>query len=98
MQRRAIGHRWRCWCVPALKEVHCPDSTEKQCSLIGTNLFLLDSVASDSQFKNAVTVPAGYVSDSLFVLRPYGTRLYIKLRDDPATVATVALPVLPDTQ
>jgi hypothetical protein len=84
--------------VPTLKEVHCPDSTEKQCSLSGTNLFLLDSVASDSQFKNAVTVPSGYVSDSLFVPRPYGTRLYIKLRDDPATVATVALPVLPDTR
>jgi hypothetical protein len=84
--------------VPALKEVRCPDSTEKQCTLSGTNLFLLDSVASDSQFKNAVTVPAGYVSDSLFVPRPYGTRLYIKLRDDPSTAATVALPVLPETR
>jgi hypothetical protein len=84
--------------VPALKEVRCPDSTEKQCTLSGTNLFLLDSVASDSQFKNAVTVPAGYVSESLFVPRPYGTRLYIRLRDDPSTAATVALPVLPDTR
>jgi len=84
--------------VPALKEVHCPDTTEKQCTLSGTNLFLLDSVASDSQFKNAVTVPAGYVSDTLFVPRPYGTRLYIKLRDDPATVGTVSLPVLPDAR
>ncbi len=82
--------------VPALKEIHCPDSTEKQCVLTGSNLFLLDSVSADSQFKNSVPVPAGYVSDSLPVPRPYGTRLYIKLRDDPSTVATVALPVLPD--
>ncbi len=84
--------------VPSLKEVHCPDATEKQCALSGSNLFLLDSVAADSQFKSAVSVPAGYVSDTVPVPRPYGTRLYIKLRDDPSTVATVALPVLPDSR
>jgi hypothetical protein len=82
--------------VPTLKEIRCPDSTEKECTLIGSNLFLLSSVAADSVFKSAVSVPAGYVGDSLPVPRPYGTRLYIKLRDDPATAATVALPVLPD--
>jgi hypothetical protein len=82
--------------VPTLKEIRCPDSTEKECTLIGSNLFLLSSVAADSVFKSAVSVPAGYVGDSLTVPRPYGTRLYIKLRDDPATAATVALPVLPD--
>lgn len=82
--------------VPALKEIRCPDSIDKPCTLVGSNLFLLDSVAADSQFKHAVPVPAGYVSDSLAVPRPYGTRLYLKLRDDPSTSATVALPVLPD--
>ena len=82
--------------VPALKEIRCPDSTENQCTLIGSGLFLLGSVAADSAFKNAVSVPPGYVGDSLPVPRPYGTRLYVKLRDDPSTVATVALPVLPD--
>lgn len=82
--------------VPTLKEIRCPDAVEKPCSLVGSNLFLLDSLASDSQFKNFISVPAGYVNDSLNVPRPYGTRLYIKLRDDPGTVATVALPVLPD--
>jgi hypothetical protein len=84
--------------VPTLKEIRCPDSTEKECTLIGSNLFLLSSVAADSVFKSAVSVPAGYVGDSLPVPRPYGTRLYIKLRDDPATAATVALPVLPDNR
>jgi hypothetical protein len=84
--------------VPTLKEIHCADSTEKPCTLVGSNLFLLSSVASDSVFKSAVSVPAGYVGDSLSIPRPYGTRLYIKLRDDPATEATVALPVLPDNQ
>jgi len=84
--------------VPMLKEVRCPDSQEEHCSLRGTNLFLLDSVASDSGFRAAVSVPAGYVGDSLPVPRPYGTRLYVKLRDDPGTLGTVSLPVLPDAR
>jgi hypothetical protein len=82
--------------VPTLKEILCADSTEIPCTLMGSNLFLLSSVSADSMFKNAVPVPAGYVGDSLPVPRPYGTRLYIKLRDDPSSTATVALPVLPD--
>lgn len=81
--------------IPTLKEIRCPDAPDKQCTLTGSNLFLLDSVASDPQFKNVVPVPAGYVDGELNVPRPNGTLLYIKLRDDPATVDTVALPVLP---
>lgn len=84
--------------VPTLKEIRCPDSVDKPCTLVGSNLFLLDAVAADSQFKSAVSVPAGYMSDSVNVPRPYGTRLYIKLRDAPTTVGTVALPVLPETR
>jgi hypothetical protein len=84
--------------VPTLKEIRCPDTTEKPCTLYGSNLFLLDSVSADSQFKGAVTVPEAYVSDSVDVPRPYGTRLYIKLRDDASTIATVTLPVLPDNR
>ena len=82
--------------TPSLKEVRCPDDPAHQCILSGANLFLLDSVASDSQFKNMVPVPLGYVESTLGVPRPIGTLLYIKLRDDPATVDTVALPVLPE--
>jgi hypothetical protein len=83
--------------VPTLKEIRCPESADK-CTLVGSNLFLLDSVSADDQFKNVVTVPAGYVSDSLQVPRPYGATIYIRLRDDPATIATVALPVFPDVR
>jgi len=84
--------------IPSLKEVRCPDSPDKQCSLRGTNLFLIDSVASDSQFTHTVPVPAGFADSALSVPRPNGTLLYVKLRDDPSTVDTVVLPVLPDEQ
>jgi hypothetical protein len=82
--------------IPSLKEVRCPDSPDKQCTLSGTNLFLIESVASDSQFKHEVPVPLGFADQTVNVPRPNGTLLYIKLRDDPAAVNKAALPVLPE--
>jgi hypothetical protein len=84
--------------LPSLKEIHCPDGPDKQCKLTGTDLFLIDSVASDSQFTHTTPVPIGFVDATLPVPRPNGTLLYIKLRDDPATVSMMILPVLPDEQ
>jgi hypothetical protein len=82
--------------IPTLKEVHCPDSPDKPCTLIGQDLFLLDSVASDPQFLHNVPVPGSFVDSGLSVPRPNGTLLYIKLRDDPSVVNKAALPVLPE--
>ena len=82
--------------IPSLKEVRCPDSPDKPCTLSGTNLFLIDSVASDAQFTHNMPVPLGFADSTLTVPRPNGTLLYIKLRDDPTTVNTVVLPVLPE--
>lgn len=84
--------------VPSLKEIRCPDSPDKPCKLSGTNLFLIDSVASDSQFTHTTPVPLGFADSTLTVPRPNGTLLYIKLRDDPSTADAVVLPVLPDQQ
>jgi len=44
-----------------------------------------------------VTVPVGFVEDALAIPPPKGKTLYIRLRDDPATIDTVALP-LPQSQ
>jgi hypothetical protein len=57
-------------------------SPDKQCTLSGTNLFLIDSVASDAQFQQAVLVPHGFADSTLSVPRPNGTLLFINLRDD----------------
>src|SRR5579862_5533222 len=84
--------------IPTLKEIRCPDSPDKQCRLIGSNLFLIDSVASDSQFSHAVSVPIGFSDSTLNVPRPNGTLLYLKLRDDSAKAEPVILPVLPDEE
>ena len=82
--------------IPTLKEIRCPDSPDKQCSLVGSNLFLIDSVASDAQFASATPVALGFAESELSVPRPNGTLLYLKLRDDPSTVNTAVLPVMPE--
>jgi hypothetical protein len=84
--------------IPTLKEIRCPGSPDKQCRLIGSNLFLIDSVASDPQFAHSISVPVGFPDSTLSVPRPNGTLLYIKLRDDTATVDPMVLPVLPDEE
>jgi hypothetical protein len=84
--------------IPSLKEIRCPGAPDKQCRLIGANLFLLDSVASDSEFAHSISVPIGFPDSTLNVPRPNGTLLYIKLRDDPGTVNPMVLAVLPDEE
>ena len=81
--------------IPMLTSIHCMTGTEKQCTLNGDKLFLLDSVSTDADFTNPVTVPEGFVEDALAIPPPKGKTLYIKLRDDPDTVDTVPLPLPP---
>jgi hypothetical protein len=77
--------------VPELKELKCAEGAPL-CTLVGTDLFLLQQVGVDAQLASAVTVPEGFGDNSLNVPRPNGT-LYFKLRDDPAVVNTAVLPV-----
>jgi hypothetical protein len=79
--------------VPSLKELHCSDDTTQQCTLTGTNLFLLDSVAVDSQFTMSVPVPEGFVDSTLNIPHPTGPTLYVRLRDNPKDINTATLPL-----
>ena len=80
--------------VPTLKGIRCVPAPEKQCTLNGDKLFLLDSVSTDADFANAVSVPEGFVEDALAIPPTRAKTLFIKLRDDPDTVDTVTLPML----
>jgi hypothetical protein len=80
--------------IPTLRGVHCDPAPEKPCTLSGDKLFLLDSVSTEANFANPVTVPEGFVEDALTIPPPKGKTLYIKLRDHPDAVATVTLPML----
>jgi len=77
--------------LPLLTDMQCPDAPVESCIIAGHNLFLIDSVAADPQFKEAQSVPEGFLESTLAVPRPKGAKLYIKLRDDLNTVNEISV-------
>jgi len=82
--------------LPELTLLHCPSSKEDPCTLSGTNLFLIDSIASDPGFVDATAVSENAMSAEIEVPRPKGKLLYLKLRDDPSVVHILEMPVKKD--
>jgi hypothetical protein len=81
--------------LPLLKSLECPATGAGPCTLRGANLFLLDSVAGDPQFSQPTSVPDGFTGQMLQVQRPSDGQLYVKLRDDPSVISTVAFEMPP---
>jgi hypothetical protein len=79
--------------LPGFKELHCPHTVARPCTLTGTNLFLAASVAATPEFDNAIDVPPDFTGTQLSVPHPANGVLYLKLRDDPETVQALTLPV-----
>ncbi len=81
--------------LPTLKEVRYSAGPDRECTVSGSSLYLIDSIASDPQFKNSVPVPEGFADSTLKVPCGDSTTLYIKLRDDPSVVNEVTVPAGP---
>ena len=80
--------------IPAFKELRCTHTPDKPCTLVGTNLFLAESVSAAEDFSNATEIPPDFTGAQLAVPHPANSGvLYLKLRDDPQTVQTLTLPV-----
>jgi len=77
--------------LPALKAIDCPATPELACKLSGSNLYLIDSLSSDSQFSHPVQVPEGFLGSALPVPHPTAGPLYVRLRDDVAVVNVATL-------
>jgi hypothetical protein len=84
--------------VPGFKDLRCPRSPAKPCTLTGTNLFLAASIGATADFDGATDVPPDFTGNQLTVPHPANGILYLRLRDDPPTVQTLTLPVTPMTQ
>ena len=82
--------------LPTLSKIKCPAAADAACTLSGSALFLIDSLSSDPQFSRAVQVPDGFPGYSIPVPRPADGKIYMKLRDDPDIVNSVALAVQTD--
>jgi hypothetical protein len=81
--------------LPGFKELHCPRSLAKPCTLTGSNLFLVSSVGASPDFETSTEVPTDFTGTQLVVPHPVNGVLYLKLRDDPTTVQTLSMTVLP---
>jgi hypothetical protein len=79
--------------LPGFTTLRCPRSQSKPCMLSGTSLFLATSFAATPDFDNPDDVPPQFTGTQLAVPHPVNGVLYVKLRDDPATVQTLTLPV-----
>jgi hypothetical protein len=81
--------------LPTLKDIHCPSDATQPCTVSGSSLYLVDSIATDPDFTTPTTVPEGFVGNTLTLPRPAKTGFYLKLRDDPTAANSVTLPILP---
>jgi len=81
--------------MPGFIDLRCPRSVSKPCLLSGSNLFLATAFSSTPTFDNPTEVTPDFTGTQLIVPHPVDGVLYLKLRDDPATVQTLTLPVTP---
>ncbi len=81
--------------LPTLKDLHCPTDPTQPCTVSGSSLYLVDSIATDPDFTTPTTVPEGFVGNTLTLPRPAKTGFFLKLRDDPIPANSVTLPILP---
>ena len=79
--------------LPVLKDLTCPATPDLACKLSGFNLFLVDSLSNDPQFRHPVQVPDGFPGFALPVPHPVDGQLYVKVRDDPSVINMAALTV-----
>lgn len=77
--------------LPEVKEIQCPNNPDTPCTVTGSQLYLLDSVASDPELQQSTPVPEGFAASQLSVPHPDNGVLYIKLRDDPSAVNQLVL-------
>jgi hypothetical protein len=79
--------------LPQLTELQCPRAKDAPCTLSGSSLFLIDSIASDKDFEHSTAVSESAMDATIEVPRPKGKNLYLKLRDDPSVVQTLEMPM-----
>jgi len=83
--------------LPTFKDLRCPIDQSQPCTITGSSLYLVDSIATDPAFTSPTTVPEGFVGTTLTLPRPARAGFFLRLRDDPTATNTVTLPILPQS-
>jgi hypothetical protein len=77
--------------APHITGIQCANATS--CEVDGSNLFLVQAFGAAKDFTKPTDVPTGFADGKFVVPAPLdGSTLYLKLRDDPAAVASMKLP------
>jgi hypothetical protein len=79
--------------LPEFNQLQCPSDATQSCTLTGSNFFLLQDISTAPDFSAPVAVPDGFTGTTLMLPRPAAGTIFLKLRDDPATVDSASLPV-----
>jgi hypothetical protein len=80
--------------LPGFQDLRCPRAQSSPCVLTGTNLFLATAFSATQDFADPKPVPLDFTGTEVEVPHPAtGGALYVKLRDDPATIQTLNMPV-----
>ena len=79
--------------LPVLKDLACPATPDLACKLSGANLYLVDSLSNEREFRHALQVPDGFLGSALPVPHPTDGALYVKLRDNPSIINLTSLNV-----
>lgn len=79
--------------LPGFADLRCPRVASRPCLLLGSNLFLASSISATPDFADPIQVPLDFTGTEIEVPHPINGALYVKLRDDPATVQTLNMPV-----
>jgi len=78
--------------APQITTIDCTTADAPTCNAAGKNFFLVQSFSATKNFAKPTDVPTGFAEGTFTVPTPAdGTTLYLKLRDDPNAVATLAL-------
>ena len=92
--------------LPTFTNLKCTPEVTAACTLSGTDLYLVDSIAADAAFTTPTPVPEGFVGSSLplsrpaslplslSATRPVSATIYLRLRDDAAATNSMTIPVL----
>ncbi len=79
--------------LPQLSTLQCPADPTAACTLSGSSLYLIDTIAPTPAFDDPAHVPDGYTGATLTVPHPVSAgTLFLKLRDDPNSINAASIP------
>jgi hypothetical protein len=74
--------------LPEIRGVAC--GRGKECRISGNRLFLIQAIGATSDFRKAQDIPDGFVATEIVVAASPSGRIFLRLRDAPETLASIA--------